>query len=178
MWHCCDPWWRGVNWLRPMPTQLEPKHRPLSLNSPNCATTPLNHTNKVRFFSNIHSVFNMDDTKSIWHQFGAAIVSGNVDEFQRVAKEHPEWPDNNGGLGYLHDISLDGVHMFKAFVEHFPQTKDWDCGHAGNPVGIAAFNNNIPLLKYVLEDLGHKANEGCFFYRPVIISPLTRECID
>ena len=101
-------------------------------------------------------------------QITEAIQSGDVDEFQRLVKEYPEWPDTDDRLGYPHDLSVDSLQTFKAFVERFPQTKDWDCGHTGNPVGIAAIRGDIPLLKYLLEDLGHKANEGRFCYSPVI----------
>jgi hypothetical protein len=112
----------------------------------------------------------MDQTTAerVKRQISKAIQCGNVDEFQSLVKEYPEWPDIEDRLGYPHDLSVDSLQTFKAFVEHFPQTKDWDCGHVGNPIGIAAMRGDIPLLKYLLEDLGHKANNGRFFYSPVI----------
>jgi hypothetical protein len=103
----------------------------------------------------------------ICSQIKEAVQRSDVYEFQCIVKEYPDWPSDNCSLNYPHDISVDSLEMFKAFVERFPQTKDWDCGHSGNPVGLAAVTGNIPLLKFVLEDLGHKANVGRFGYSPV-----------
>lgn len=115
----------------------------------------------------------MDPTKSsqVYSQVVDAIKRKDLGEFHRVATEYPEWPVNDGCLGYAHDISTDSLETFKAFVEQFPQTQDWDCGHIGIPVGIAAIRGNVPLLKYLLEDLGHKANAGEAFFRPVLQPP-------
>jgi hypothetical protein len=112
----------------------------------------------------------MDSTFSsqVYSRIVDAIKRKDLDEFHRVAKEYPEWPEDDGCLGYPHDISTDSLETFKAFVERFPQTKDWDCGHTGNPVGIAAIRGDVPLLKYLLEDLSHKANAGEAFFRPVL----------
>jgi hypothetical protein len=95
-----------------------------------------------------------------------AIKNKTIDEFHRLVDEYPEWPRSDRNLSYPHDISTDSFETFKAFVEHFTQTKDWDCGEIGNPVGLAAMRGDLPLLKYLLEDLGHKANEGRFFFSP------------
>jgi hypothetical protein len=113
-------------------------------------------------------------SSQVYSQIVDAIKRKDLDEFHRVAKEYPEWPENDGCLGYPHGISTDSLETFKAFVERFPQTKDWDCGHTGNPVGIAAIRGDVPLLKYLLEDLGHKANAGEAFFRPVS-QPLHRD---
>jgi hypothetical protein len=115
----------------------------------------------------------MDPTISsqVYSRIEDAIKRKDLDEFHRVTKEYPQWPENDSCLGYLHDISTDSLETFKAFVERFPQTKDWDCGHMGNPVGIAAIRGDISLLKYLLEDLGHKANAGEAFFRPVLQPP-------
>jgi hypothetical protein len=103
----------------------------------------------------------------IQSQVSEAIKRGDVDEFRSLVREYPEWPSTDDALSYPHDISVNSLQTFKAFVERFPQTKDWDCGHAGNPVGLAAVMGNVPLLGYLLDDLGHKANEGSFCYSPV-----------
>jgi hypothetical protein len=88
-----------------------------------------------------------------------------------VVKEYPEWPETDGCLG-LPARHLNGsLETFKAFVERLPQTKDWDYGHMGNPVGIAAIRRDVPLLKYLLEYLDHKANAGEAFFRPVSKPP-------
>jgi hypothetical protein len=97
-----------------------------------------------------------------------AIRNGDVDSVHRIVRENPEWPPWKHWLGHPHDIATySGFPVFKAFVEHFPETKDWNCNHLGNLVGIAAMTGDVPLLKYALEDLGHKANEGRHFYAPV-----------
>jgi hypothetical protein len=53
---------------------------------------------------------------------------------------------------------VDGIHRIIRDNPNWPPY---------NLVGIAAINGDIPLLKYTLEDLGHKANEGRYGYRPV-----------
>jgi hypothetical protein len=115
----------------------------------------------------------MDPTISfqVYSRIVDAIKRKDLDEFHCVAKEYLERPENDGCLGYPHDISTDSLETFKAFVERFPQTKVWDCGHTGNPVGIAAIRGDVPLLKYLLKDLGHKANAGEAFFRPVLQPP-------
>ncbi|KAH8702688.1 hypothetical protein GQ44DRAFT_778524 [Phaeosphaeriaceae sp. PMI808] len=109
-----------------------------------------------------------ETTVQVQLQIVEAVTSGDVEGFKRLIERCPDWPDNDYVLGYPHDMSVDSFEMFKAFVERFPQTKDWHCGHMGNPVGLAAVKGDIPFLKYLIEELGHKANEGRFLYIPVV----------
>ncbi|KAH8709977.1 hypothetical protein GQ44DRAFT_714896 [Phaeosphaeriaceae sp. PMI808] len=108
--------------------------------------------------------------EKVSYQINEAIKNKNVEEFHRLVDSYPEWPTSDYNLSYPHDISTGSFETFKAFVERFPQTKHWDCGEIGNPVGLAAIRGDIPLLKYLLEDLKHKANEGRFFFSPILYS--------
>jgi hypothetical protein len=109
-----------------------------------------------------------EDAQRISNELTAAIRNGDVDGIHRIIRDNPEWPPYNHWLAHPHNTATySGFPVFRAFVEHFPETEDWDCNHLGNLVGIAAVNGDIPLLKYALEDLGHKANEGRYGYRSV-----------
>ncbi|XP_014552132.1 hypothetical protein COCVIDRAFT_30439 [Bipolaris victoriae FI3] len=107
--------------------------------------------------------------EKIYSQIVAAIKNKDIEEFDRVVQDNPTWPPQEHWLGHPHDAaSRSGLPMFKAFLKHFPQTKDWDCGETGDVVGAAAMTGDIPVLKYCLEELGHNANEGRIFFSPVL----------
>ena len=108
-----------------------------------------------------------DLERSISSQINAAVETHNVAEFKRVVQQYPEWPTNQWRLDTPFRTAACHLGTFKAFVERFPQTKGWACGHAGNPVGLAAISGDVELLRGLLEDVGLRANEGWFFYRPV-----------
>ncbi|OAK93545.1 hypothetical protein IQ06DRAFT_299050 [Phaeosphaeriaceae sp. SRC1lsM3a] len=100
-------------------------------------------------------------------QITEAIKQHDIAAFHRIVDSHPEWPTHDNCLGYPHDIAAYRLDTFKAFVARFPQTKDWHCGHSGNPVGLAALVRDVELLRALLEDVGCCANKGWFYYRPV-----------
>ena len=109
-----------------------------------------------------------ETANQVERELTAAIRNEDVDSIHRIVRENPEWPPSNQWLGHPHDTATySGFPVFNAFVEHFPETKDWNCNHIGNLVGIAATAGDVQLLKYALEELGHKANEGRYFYTPV-----------
>lgn len=103
-------------------------------------------------------------------QIVQAILSRNVARFHRIVDGNPFYPDDDSSLCYAHEMSVNSLEMFRAFVERFPQTKHWDFGPTGNVVGIAALLGNVVLLKYAIEELGHKASEGRVKYSPVSYS--------
>jgi hypothetical protein len=106
--------------------------------------------------------------EKIYNEIVEAIKSKDIKAFERLVQDNPEWPPHEHWLGYPHDVAAySGLDMFKAFVKHFPQTKDWDCGERGDVVGSSAMAGDIPVLKYCLEELGHKANEGRVLFTPV-----------
>ncbi|KAF2850610.1 hypothetical protein T440DRAFT_468568 [Plenodomus tracheiphilus IPT5] len=107
-------------------------------------------------------------TLRIQNEIVETLAKRDIDQFEKILQANPEWPTAQSWLGKPHDRAIESFETFKAFVEAFPQTKDWDCGHTGNPVGIAAVRGDVPLLKYLLEDLGHCANAGCFCYSPAL----------
>lgn len=106
--------------------------------------------------------------QSIQNEIVKAIKNEDVEEFERLVTNNPDWPPSEHWLGYPHDVaSTSGLPIFKAYLKHFPQTKDWDCGERGDVVGIAAMAGDIPVLRYCLDELGHKANEGRILFSPV-----------
>ncbi|KAG9194952.1 hypothetical protein G6011_00072 [Alternaria panax] len=99
----------------------------------------------------------------------SAIHGKDVAELTRILRANPDWPPNQRYLAYPHDLAASsGLAVFKSFVEHFPQTQDWDCNHAGNLVGISATLGDVALLRYCLEDLGHGADEGRWLSVPAL----------
>lgn len=108
------------------------------------------------------------DDQSVYNEITKAIKSKDMEEFERLIRDNPEWSPQKSWLGYPHDVaSSSGLAMFKAYLKHFPQTKNWDCGERGDVVGISAMAGDVPVLKYCLEELGHNANEGRILYFPV-----------
>ena len=113
----------------------------------------------------------MDDesARRIQGDLTTAIQTGDVDQFRCVLREHAEFPPAEHWLAPVHDAAArSSLPMFKTFLERFPQAKDWDLGHLGNPVGFAAAKGDVPYLKFLLEDLGLGANAGRVTYTPVI----------
>ena len=99
----------------------------------------------------------------------SAILNKNDAELTRILRSNPDWPPNERDLAYPHDkAAISGLPVFKAFVEHFPQTKHWDCNHTGNLVGIAALYGDVALLRFCLEELGHEADEGRWLSVPAL----------
>ncbi|CAN9402043.1 unnamed protein product [Alternaria alternata] len=99
----------------------------------------------------------------------SAILNKNDAELTRILRSNPDWPPNERQLAYPHDkAAISGLPVFKTFVEYFPQTKYWDCNHAGNLVGIAAAQGDVALLRFCLEELGHEADDGRWIYIPAL----------
>lgn len=111
-----------------------------------------------------------DDTaKRIQTDAIAAIQRGDADLFQRILREHPDFPPPTGyWLPPVHSTAfLTGLPYFKILVDRFPHTKTWDLGHLGNPVGLTAAQGKVDFLKFLLDDLGLVANQGRVQYDPV-----------
>ncbi|KAH8623070.1 hypothetical protein IG631_22227 [Alternaria alternata] len=99
----------------------------------------------------------------------SAILNKNDAELTRILRSNPDWPPDERHLAHPHDMAaISGLPVFKTFVEHFPQTKHWDCNHAGNLVGIAAAQGDVALLRFCLEELGHEADDGRWIYIPAL----------
>jgi hypothetical protein len=112
----------------------------------------------------------MDDesARQIQGELTTAIQTGDADQFRRLLREHTEFPPADHWLAPVHDAAArSSLEMFKIFIERFPQAKDWDLGHLGNPVGLAAAQGDVPFLRFLLDDLGLVANEGRMMYTPV-----------
>jgi hypothetical protein len=98
----------------------------------------------------------------------AAIEASDADQLHHLFQQYPNFPPADYWLSPVHTVAARaGLSMFRILVERFPQTKDWDLGHLGDPVGFAASQGDVPFLKFLLEDLGVKANTGRFMKSPV-----------
>jgi hypothetical protein len=98
-----------------------------------------------------------------------AIQKRDPDLFQRLLREHPDFPPLEGyWLPPIHSTAfLAGLPYFKILVERFPDTKNWDLGHLGDPVGLTAAQGQVDFLMLLLEDLGIDAKHGRIQYDPV-----------
>lgn len=99
--------------------------------------------------------------KRVQTELMAAIRTGNADEFKRLLQQNPAFPPAETWLVPVHTAAAtSGLQMFRIFVGHYPQTKSWDLGHLGNPVGLAAAQGDMPYLRFLLDDLGLSASQG------------------
>lgn len=151
----------------PAATILSLPHTTLSPNlHPISSSFILTSTNILPF---TFETMDNETARRISGELTAAIEAKDSEQFQRILQEHPEFPPAEHWLAPVHSSAVkSGLQTFKAFVEHFPQSKDWDLGHLGNPVGLAAMEGDVSYLKFLLEELGLKANEGRIMYTPVI----------
>ncbi|KAK2880089.1 hypothetical protein FQN49_000567 [Arthroderma sp. PD_2] len=113
------------------------------------------------------------EVKAIYAEMEQAAELGQADKLQLLFDKYPnflgEGSEGHGGLGAIHMCAtLGGLETFKVFIECYPQTKDWGLGHLGNTLGSAILRNDIPFVKYLLDEMGMKVNEGCIMNRPVI----------
>lgn len=100
-------------------------------------------------------------------QLEDALQNKDIATFHRLLDAQTDL-DENVNLHTLHRVATyNGVDTFRAVVERFPECKDYEFGHTGNAVGIATMSGDIELLKYLLDEVGHRANAGCWCYRPV-----------
>ena len=112
---------------------------------------------------------NNETAKRIQSELTRAVQTADTEEFKRLLKEYAEFPPSEHWLAPVHNAAArSGLEMLKVFVERYPQARSWDLGHLGNPVGIAAAQGDTLYLKFLLKDLGLRANEGRFMYTPVL----------
>jgi hypothetical protein len=112
---------------------------------------------------------NNETAERIQSELTRAVQTADTDEFKRLLKEYADFPPSEHWLAPVQNAAVrSGLEMLKIFVERYPQAKSWDLGHLGNPVGIAAAQGDTLYLKFLLKDLGLKANEGRFMYTPVL----------
>ncbi|KAL8662729.1 MAG: hypothetical protein Q9168_008211 [Polycauliona sp. 1 TL-2023] len=131
-----------------------------------------------------------------WHQllFSQAAKSGNVAILQHLLDRYSSTPEmnqlmleqaaqhgNTAVFSFLlhqqpepvisdrvRSNALDGgVEIWKAIIDHKPELINYDFGHNGHPLAMAAMINNAPLLRFFLET-GLDPNKSRFVMTPII----------
>ena len=108
-----------------------------------------------------------------------AARQGNVEVFSFLLKK---WPDARISDGVRSNALEGGVEIWKAILDHSPELINWDFGERGDPMGMAAVMNNVPLLAFFL-DQGLDPNESRLLIFPTFDiatrwSSVKREVLD
>ncbi|KAF4555650.1 Hypothetical protein D9617_2g056130 [Elsinoe fawcettii] len=120
--------------------------------------------------SSIEAESSYEDWRSISSMLVEAVAGGQIDTINYLLDRFPEFPAQNHHLSEAHDamfMNAGGLNVYKTLLRRFPAIGRWDCGERGDHLGLAAMNNDMPFVRYLLDN-GADASRAHFLGRPVL----------